>query len=158
MSLWGRIGQALSNIGARLSGGEPEPYVEPEPVASPVYQDDFDEPAYGEGELYGDYLSGNLYDPNSDRVMSSEEVQDANLQSLIDDTNFRGEQLYGNSWEGGYQEVVMSNFMVGWVDEDVEFEERHQARENYLSYMDWGDLDEDNDFDWDAWREYYGVS
>jgi len=49
-------------------------------------------------------------------------------------------------------EFALDALWVGWFKDEVGTDERIDARELFFDYMDFDPAD----FDWDAWREYYG--
>ena len=45
-------------------------------------------------------------------------------------------------------------FATGWTDDDVDEEDRANAREEFFELMEAYDISRD-EFDWDAWRDWY---
>jgi hypothetical protein len=153
----------LPFVGRNIPEPEPEPYYEePEPPetqgdyfgeAGPT--EEYEPPKYGGGrgitedDLLRDYLSGDYYDPNTGERITDQAAQ---LELYVrEEIDYQAQELgYGPADRYDLQSLLTT----GWFA-NVDTEDRVAAREQLLAILEWGDL-EKNDFDWDAWREWYG--
>jgi len=62
-------------------------------------------------------------------------------EDFVDEYNIRGDE---------YAETLLYE---GWFNREGDADTRVAAREAFYEYMYWDE--DDNEFDWDAWREWY---
>lgn len=97
----------------------------------------------GERSWWEDLTSGHLFDPESDRPL--ERINFGDVSEYVYD---RGVDLYGDDLDEVYLDDLLDR---GWRDPDVSYEDRFEAREELLDYLDW----ETDDFPWELWAEWY---
>lgn len=94
-------------------------------------------------DWFEDIASGVIFDPESDLPLERIDYGD-----VSDYVYERGNDLYGNDLDDEYLDNLLD---MGWRDSDISYEERFEARQELLEYLDW----DTEDFPWELWAEWY---
>lgn len=63
-----------------------------------------------------------------------------------------GGETFDSFWTGPKDaETARDLLWTGWFDDDVDADERVEAREAFFDYVEFSEAD----FDWDQWKEWY---
>lgn len=158
MAFWQNIGRALQNIWETITHPEsPPPPVEFEDEAEEPYEPGFggydrEPPEYDQGP-FGDFFGGDV-EPESppEGPFTYHEGDGPYMDDWgIDERRFWDEVLDGQVFEDAEQyRDAQDAFDTGFIDPDVDTDDRSYWRDEFLDIMDM------IDFDWEAFREYYG--